>query len=302
MLKRSCFLLISLFCLLNTGFAQSKGVLLLTGILFFNEGISAKSIDARVDGATLAGNRIPLNKEFEIHLLSPAGFTEDNTKTVFAAVEMNIVSLKGVLLGKVPNVFKENEAKGFPAAAFKDAVVKIILKPELLKTEPGCIIKLRYYDLKGKNQLRLEFPVTISKPGEALQASKTISEIKAGAGAQARSVGLKIKNIDISIDTTIRVSPKMAYASLDISNIEGTSISEVLSGKESYWVYDTDLNEIKSGEKQLKQVGGAIENNVVNYLSKIPFRLKTATGRSYIVRFRWESTDRRKVIDVVFVK
>lgn len=301
MFKGSCFVLISIFCLQNLSLAQSKGLLPLTGILFFNEGISAKSIDARIDGAMLAGNRIPLNKEFEIHVQSPAGLTEDK-KTVFAAVEMNIVSMKGVVLGKIPNVYKDNETKGFPSAGFKDVVVKIILKPELLKLEPGCIIKLRYYDLKGKNQLRLEFPVIIAKPGEALQVSKTISDIKANSGAQARSLGLKIKNIDISVDTSIRVAPKMAYASLDISNIEGTSISEVLSGKESYWVYDTDLNEIKSGEKQLKQVGGAMENNVVNYLSKVPFRLKTVTNKSYIVRFRWESKDKHKVIDVVFVK
>lgn len=302
MRRHFCFLLLSILCLQYNGFAQTKGILPFTGMLFFSEGITAKNIDARIDGAMLTGNRIPLNKEFEIHLQSPAGFTEDKTKVIFAAVEMTIVSMKAVVLGKIANIYKDNETKGFPAATFKDAVVKIILKPELIKAEPGCIIKLRYYDLKGKNQLRLEFPVGIAKPGEALQLAKTVSDIKTSSQAQAKSSGLKIKSIDITIDTTIRVAPKMAYASLDISGIEGTSISEVLSGKESYWVYDSDLNEIKSGEKQLKQVGGAMETNVVNYLSKVPFRLKTVSNKSYFVRFRWESTDKRKIIDVVLVK
>ena len=94
----------------------------------------------------------------------------------------------------------------------------------------------------------------------------------------------------------------MAYTSLDSSGIEGSSISEVLTGKESFWVYDTDLNEIKITDKQLKQVGGSMENNMVNYLSKIPYRLKTMTGKLFFVRFRWESSDMRKIIDVVVMK
>ena len=91
----------------------------------------------------------------------------------------------------------------------------------------------------------------------------------------------------------------MAYASLDMAAIDGSTISEVLSGRESYWVYDENGNEIKMTDKQLKQVGGAMENSQVNYLSKVPFRLKTISGKTYFVRFRWESPDRRKLIDIV---
>ena len=302
MFNRFFILFISAFLLLNEIHAQSRGILSLTGSRYFNEGIQAKNIEIKVDGATLLNNRIPLNKEFEIKLLLPTGFMQDKTNMIFAAAEINIFSGKGALLSKIPNVFRDNEAKGFAAATFKDIIVKLILKPELIKAEPGCVIKVRYYDLKSKNQLRLEFPVIIARPGEALQISKSINELRSPAAYHAQTIGVKMKTINVTVDTSIRVNPKMAYASLDMSNIEGTSITEVLSGKESYWVYDADLNEIKLTDKQLKQVGGAMENNVVNYLSKIPYRLKTATGKLYTVRFRWESTDRRKVIDVVVVK
>ena len=295
-------LFIPVFLFINETRGQSKGILPLTGTRYFNEGIQAKSIEIKADGATLLNNRIPLNKEFEIKLQLPTGFTQDKSNMIFAAAEVNIFSLKGVLLSKIPNVFKDNEIKGFAAGTFKDVIVKLILKPELIKAEPACIIKIRYYDLKSKNQLRLEIPVTIARPGEAVQISKTINELKPANAYHAQTVGVKIKTINVTVDTSIRVNPKMAYASLDMTNIEGTSITEVLSGKESYWVYDDNLNEIKMTDKQLKQVGGAMENNVVNYLSKIPYRLKTVTGKLYTVRFRWESADKRKVIDVVVVK
>ncbi len=302
MFNRLFILFISFFLLINDTHAQSKGILPLTGGRYFSEGIWAKNIEVRVDGSTLLNNRIPLSKEFEIRLQVPTGFVQDKSNMIFAAVEVTIVSGKGITLSQTPNVFKDNEAKGFAAGTFKDIIVKLILKPELIKAEPGCVIKIRYYDLKNKNQLRLEFPVIIATPGEALQISKSINELRSPAAYHAQTIGVKIKTIHVTVDTSIRVNPKMAYASLDMSNIEGTSITEVLSGKESYWVYDTDLNEIKLTDKQLKQVGGAMENNVVNYLSKIPYRLKTVTGKLYTVRFRWESSDRRKMIDVVLVK
>lgn len=301
MFNRLFILPIAVFFLLNESHAQSKGILPLTGIRYFNEGIWARDIEVKTDGFTVLNNRIPLNKEFEIRLQAPTGFTGDKANMVFAAAELTIVSLKGVVLSKIPNVFKDNEAKGFPAGTFKEVIVKISLKPELIKTDPGCIIKLRYYDLKSKNQLTLEFPVNIAKPGEALEISKTVNDIKMTTPVLAKACGLTIKNINVTIDTSIKVSPKMAYTSLDISNIEGAGISEILSGKESFWVYDSNLNEIKITDRQLKQVGGSMENNTVNYLSKIPYRLKTAAGK-YIVRFRWESQDKRKIIDIVVEK
>ena len=299
MFKRFYIFLAAIFFLLNESAGQDKGILALTGARYFKEGAGAKTIDIKVDGSFLLSNRLPLNKEIEIRLQAPTGFTEDKTKVFFVAAELNIMSLKGTLLLKVPNVFKDNEAKGFAANNLKELIIKVPLRAEVIKTEPGCIIKLRFYDLKTKNQLRLELPVTIARPGEVVQVSKAVNEAKSDISSQAMSVGVKIKNILVTLDTSIRVSPKMAYNSLDMSGIEGTSIVEVLSGKESFWVYDNDLNEIKITDKQLKQVGGAMENNVVNYLSKIPFRLKTNTGKSYFVRFRWESSDKKKLIDVV---
>jgi len=190
---------------------------------------------------------------------------------------------------------KDNQ--GFSTVNFKDVGLKIAVPATVIKNEPACIIKIRFYDLNSKNQLRLEFPVLITKPGETLSLSKIITRVKTSTSL-ANANALKIKSMKISVDTSIRVSPKMAYTSIVLEGIEGTSMNEVLAGKETFWVYDNNLNEIKITDRLLKQVKGAMEDNMVEYTLKIPFRLKTNKDK-YVVRFRWESRDMKKIIDVV---
>ena len=299
MIRRSFIILTAILFFLTETHAQEKAILPLTGARCFKEGINARAIEIKIDGSFLLNNHVPLNKEVEASLQWPSGFTADKSKTIFAAAEFSIISQKGAVLFKMPNVFKENEAKGFAAGSVKELTVKIPLRADIIKAEPGCSISIRFYDLKSKNQLRLEIPIIIAKPGEALQLSKTLNDMKTSVPAEAVSAAVKISNVLVTLDTSIRVNPKMAYASLDMSDIQGSTLSEMLSGKESFWVYDADLNEVKITDKQLKQVKGAMEDNSVDYLSKLPFRLKTVSGRSWFVRFRWESADKRKVIDIV---
>jgi len=91
----------------------------------------------------------------------------------------------------------------------------------------------------------------------------------------------------------------MAYTSMDISSIVGSSIAGFFQGKEKFWVYDSDLNEVKITDILLKSVEGAMENNTMNCTLKIPYRLKSNYAKLFTVRYRWESADKNQVIDVV---
>lgn len=277
----------------NQSIAQNNGIIPLTGIKYFKEGIGG-NIDVRVDGFLLLNNRIALNKEIEIRLQSPTGFTDKN-KLFYPAAEVIILTSKGEVLSKVSNMMKESE-KGFSTITYKDVVLKLALPPAVIKKESACTIKVRFYDLKSSKQLRIEFPVVINKSDESLLLSKTATQLKP-SGSLAFANGVKIKSMKISVDTTIKVSPKMVYASVILEDIEGTSMNEILAGKESFWVYDNNMNEVKITDKLLKQVKGALEDNIVKYTVKIPFRLKSNRDK-YTVRFRWESRDIKKVIDV----
>ena len=294
------FTLISACLLLtNVSLAQKNGILPLTGIKFFNEGIAAGSIDIKIDGAQLLSNRIPLNKEIEIRLQQPVGFMADNAKTMFAGAEVIVLSPRGEMLLNNPNVFLKSYSNGFTTKDLSAFSIKFGIGTDLMKGNQSGVLKVRLYDLKGKNQLRLEIPVSFARPGEPLQVSKNVKNIKANAGVNGIINGLEASEMQVNVDTTIKVAPKMAYTSMDISNIEGSSLSEMFLGKESFWVYDSDLNEVKITDILLKKVKGAMENNTVNYTLKIPYRLKANNSKLYTVRYRWEGANKNQVIDVV---
>jgi hypothetical protein len=285
--------------LANVTIAQKNGILPLTGMKFFSEGIASTSIDIRIDGAQLLNNRIPLNKEIQISLQQPSGFTADNAKTMFAGAEVIVLSPRGEVLMNNPNAFLQSYSKGFSAKDLNNFSVKFGIGTDLMKGNQGGILKVRLYDLKGKNQLRLELPVSFARPGEPLQVSKNVKNIKSNGTANGIINGLDAKDMLVNVDTSIKVAPKMAYTSVDISNIEGSSLSEIFSGKETFWVYDSDLNEVKITDILLKKVKGAMENNSVNCTLKIPYRLKTNSAKLYTVRYRWEGANKSQVIDVV---
>jgi len=281
--------------------AQKNGILPLTGLRYFSEGITARKIDVKIDAAQLLNNRIPLNKEIEIAVQYPEGFVADNSKTFFAAAEVMVLSPKGEVLMKEANVLAKNIATGFAAKDAGNFNIKFLVPAALMKNNFNGTVKIRLYDMKGKSQLRLELPVTFARQGEQLQVSKSVSAINCSGPAKGVSCGLRVKNMLVNTDTTIRVSPKMAYTSVDISSIKGSSMSAMFEGKESFWVYDSDLNEVKISDILLKKVKGALESDMVDYTLKIPYRLKAATSKAYTVRYRWESADKRQVIDLVAV-
>jgi hypothetical protein len=281
--------------------AQKNGIMPLTGMKFYNEGITAKSMDIKIDGNLLISNRIPLNKEIEISIDQPTGFKADNFKTMFAAAEVIVLSPTGQTLMNNPNVLLKHYSNGFYADELSKFSIKFGIGTELMKGNISGIIKIKLYDMKGKGQLRLEIPVTFAKPGEIVQVSKTAKPIKSADGEKRGMImGLKARSLQIDLDTTIKVAPKMAYTSLVVSKVEGSSIAGIFGGKEKFWVYDSDLNELKITDILLKKVQGAMENDMVDYTLKIPYRLKASkSDKVYFVRFRWESPDKSQLIDVV---
>lgn len=287
------------FLFANISLAQKNGILPLTGMKFFSEGIAANAIDIKIDGARLLNNRVPLNKEIEVRLEQANGFTADNSKAMFAGAEVTVLSPRGEVLMNNPNVFLKSYTNGFYAKDLNNFSIKFGIGTDLIKGNPGGIVRVRVYDLKGKSQLKLEMPVSFARAGEPLLLSRNVKNIRSNAGANGIINGLEAKDMLVNIDTTIKVAPKMAYTSVDISNIEGSSLSEIFSGKETFWVYDSDMNEVKITDILLKKVKGAMENNSVNCTLKIPYRLKTNAAKLYTVRYRWEGANKSQVIDVV---
>ena len=299
MFKRFLILSVGYFLYLPFCFAQKKGMLPLTGLQFYEEGISTLSMAIKINGQQLYGNRIPLNQEIEFNFQQPSGVTADKKKNYFIAAEYSLVSAKGDVLLTNPNLLSLNEAKGFTAKDLKLITVKFNIAEGLIQPNSKATIKIRLYDMKSKNQLRLEYPVSISYPRETIWLTKSAQTLKSPPGSMFMVTDIQPKSLAFSVDTAVKSDPKMSYMNLDISKIGGTDVISMLQGKDYFWVYDSTYKEIKIKEILLKKVGGAMEGGNVNCTVKIPFRLKTDKRKGYIVRYRWESADKKQVMDIV---
>ena len=299
MFKRFLILSVGYFLYLPFCFAQKKGMLPLTGLQYYDEGISAQSMAIKINGQQLYGNRIPLNQEIEFNFQQPSGVTADKKKNYFIAAEYSLVSAKGDVLLTNPNLLSLNEAKGFTAKDLKLITVKFNIAEGLIQPNSKATIKIRLYDMKSKNQLRLEYPVSISYPRETIWLTKSAQTLKSPPGSMFMVTDIQPKSLAFSVDTAVKSDPKMNYMNLDISKIGGTDVISMLQGKDYFWVYDSTYKEIKIKEILLKKVGGAMEGGNVNCTVKIPFRLKTDKRKGYIVRYRWESADKKQVMDIV---
>ncbi len=279
--------------------AQKKGMMPLTGMQFYNEGIWSNNIAVKINGETLYGNRIPLSREIEITLQQPTGFVADKKKNVFIGAEYTLLSAKGEVLRTIPNLLFQNEAKGFTAKELKEISLKFGIAEGVIQPNSKAMVKIRVYDLKGKKQLRLNYPVSISYPKETVYLTKTVQTLKSPLGSAFMTTEVKAKSIVFSVDTAVKSDTKMAYLNMDISKIDGTDVISMLQGKDYFWVYDSSYREIKIKETLLKKVGGAMEGGNVNATIKIPFRLKTDKTKGYVIRYRWESADKRQVMDII---
>jgi hypothetical protein len=126
----------------------------------------------------------------------------------------------------------------------------------------------------------------------------TTTVLKTPAGTTAQANGLKCNAIKVTLDTTIKVNPNYAYLSLDFDAITGSLQAEILDGTNTVWVFDKAGKQIPLKEKFLKKVSAAMGDNVVNMLTKIAFKLKKDKN-IYTIRYRWESKDKRKNLDVL---
>ena len=132
--------------------------------------------------------------------------------------------------------------------------------------------------------------------------------LKTPAGLAGQANGIKAGSILVSVDTTIQSNPrsplpngKMAYLSIDISGITGTSQEDILSGNNFFWVFDKTGKPVQVTAAILKKVNAADNSNIVNMTIKIPYRLKTDKN-IYTIHYRWESKDKLRNMDMLTSK
>ena len=295
---RTIFFFFGCLLCVSLSFGQNT-VLPFTAAKVSTAGIGASSIEVSVDGYLLTSNIVPLNKEIEFKFMLPTGFTKDAAQKTFPAANVTITNAAGVVLGATADAFLANATTGYIPTKFKELSIKTGLGAAVIKANKDVTITIELSDRKSKNTMKLVMPVKIATAAQGLKASAAVAKTTTSNGSNFLASNFKVGTCTISLDETIKVDATLSYASIDMNNFTGIASDEITSGIESYFIYDaTTLATIAPLSKVLKRIKMSVEGGVSNYLVKLAFKKKTDT-KKYIVRFRWESIDGKKLIESV---
>ncbi|MGG9971283.1 hypothetical protein ACQ33O_05755 [Ferruginibacter sp. SUN002] len=279
--------------------AQTNGILPFTGIKYFRGGIWGKAIEVKLNGDTWMSNRLPLNYDFEIRLVEPRGLKQVGGK-YFPGIKVLMLDAKKDTIAFAANLFEENKGIGLDEAYLKSLKVSLGFT-ENDKVKPGdtCYQYITFFDTKGNNDLRLEFPVIIAKTTDSLQTTVTTYTSSSTTGYNAMAGGgIELKKIETYIDSTYY--PKSLYHNLRSAEMLGITIEEVNNGKFQTWVYDEKMNELPFIKPSKQFVAKTFtDKEQINILAQVPLNPDDKKNRQYTVRYRWESVDGKKVLDII---
>ncbi len=294
-MKTFCALIISV--LLNVVSFGQNAVLPFTGAKILPAGLDAASVEIRVDGYLLTSNVVPVNKEIEVVLKMPTGFNKDASQKYYPAALVTITNPTGQVLGKTADAFAASATVGIVPEKFKELSVKTLLATATVKANKSTIVTIELSDRKSKNKTKLELPVVLAVVGQPLRASAAVVKIKTSNGSNFLASNLSIATCKIGKDEAIKKDSTTSYASIEMETFTGIASEELLGGKESFFIYDAlTLASVPGTSQLLKSIKMSVEGGVSKYTVKIPYKKKT-DPKKYLVRFRWESKDGKKVIE-----
>lgn len=277
--------------------AQTNGILPFTGIKYFRGGIWGKQIEVTLNGKTWAGNRLPVNTEYEIKLVQPWGFKQVNGK-YYPGIKILMLDAKKDTLSYTPNVFKENDNAGVSEYSLKSLSISLGFNE---KVKPGdtCYQYITFFDTKGSSKLLLEFPVVITDPKEPLQLSDATYTASSTKGYNAGACGgIQLKKIEAYLDSSYY--PKSLYHSIRSAEMLGITTDEINNGKFQTWLYDENMKEITAIKAPKHYAVKTFKDKEeVNTLVQIALDPANIKNKAYTARYRWESLDGKKVLDIV---
>lgn len=109
---------------------------------------------------------------------------------------------------------------------------------------------------------------------------------------------LNIANAMVNIDST--TSPKFICLNIELNGITGSNFVEMLDANHLYTVSDKMKKPLPFKDRVLKKCGGSMEDNLVNYTIKLPYKLKTDPEKVYNINYMLESKAKDKSIQVVY--
>lgn len=143
----------------------------------------------------------------------------------------------------------------------------------------------------------MKFTILVLFLFAGLNSRAQVKTLKASDGSIATVNGpLKFKAITVGLDTTTR--PDWAMIDIYIPAISGSNMNEMMAADHSYTVTDKNGKPVAFQQKVLKKINGAMEDNIVNYTMKIPYKLKKDGAKDLVVHYKMETKDKAKSLSM----
>lgn len=285
-------LLATLFVFSSTLIIHAQlGVLPFTGMRYTEAGIHAEKINVELDEATWTSNRLPINTEFEIQLEDPTGFQQVE-ELYYPGIEVLITNPKGDTLGYAPNIFGEKSVEGFMDAELSKLSLTLSFN-EQSKPGDSCLLRARFFDTKSDHSFTCWLDLLITDSEAPLENTNSTYGMNSFRGYSGMASGAEISSMSMQYDN--EAHHRLNYTNYFIDPIVGVTLDEWMKGEFTFMSYDSLL------------VPSIITRDQYEITYTIPSKEEKATGRLQVttslavnlVRLRWESDDRQKVIDVV---
>jgi hypothetical protein len=289
------FLILSVISL--TVAAQKNGILPLSGIKYYRDGVWGKKIEVLINDKNVISNKIPHNTDFDIKLFEPTGFVADEKGKYYPGIKVLLLNNKKDTIAYSPNIFG-NKATPFEKMRFKSLTATLGYTQKVNEGDT-IYLYITFFDTRSTNKLKLEFPITISFKSDSLLTTDFISSASGTKGYNAAATnGIQLNTIEAYLDSTYY--PKSLYYNLRSAKMLGITLAEAKAGTFKTWVYDENMNEVPH-PKLPQQYFALLKNgsDEINVLVQIPLNPTDKNNKKYTARYRWESSDGLKVIDVV---
>lgn len=292
---KSHFVFLILLFLSSTLLAQTNGILPFTGIKYFRGGVWGQQIEVTVNGSTLTSNKIPVNTDFEIKLAEPRGFIPDAAGRYYPGIKVLLLNNKKDTIGFSPNIFSKSENTGFSNASFKSLTVTLGFHAKL-KTGDTVFQYITFFDTRSNNKLLLEFPVIIA---DSLQLGDWIGTASGTRGYNAASCGsIQFKKFEMYLDSIYY--PTTLYHSIRAAELLGITTEEINKGSFVTWVYDENMKELPAFKEPKQYAAKTFTGREeINILVQVPLNPADKNNKNYTVRYRWQSSNGKKIIDIV---
>ena len=285
-------LLATLFVFASTLIAHAQlGVLPFTGMRYTEAGIHAEKINVELDEATWTSNRLPINTEFEIQLEDPSGFLQVE-ELYYPGIEVLITNLKGDTLGYAPNIFGEKSVEGFMDAELSKLSLTLSFN-EQSKAGDSCLLRARFFDTKSDHSFTCWLDLVITDSEARLENTNSTYGMNSFRGYSGMASGAEISSMSMQHDN--EAHHNLNYTNYFIDPIVGVTLDEWMKGQFTFTNYDSLLvpSIITRDQYEITYMVSSPEEKATG-------RLQVTTSLAVnLVRLRWESDDRQKVIDVV---